>query len=207
MRGESLIEQKGYSQRPACRLVCSPVAAHRLPLGRAGWYIDETTHLNQLLPIAAIEGETRHLQCGHGADFAEALECAPAGGQNQAAGFERLPGGLTLELHRTEIAERGMKAFAAVDGVDEPNRRGTDHVCPVMWEAGLARFPLSRLTATSMAGSLTKSAALRFSACNKFIAPSPAGTPRRLLPLASLVGNVISGQLICATIRELVLWK
>ena len=50
----------------------------------------------------------------------------PCGWTESSGSFDRLLGVLILELHGADIAERGMKAFAIVNLVDEPWKVGGD---------------------------------------------------------------------------------
>src|SRR4051794_24288098 len=62
----------------------------------------------------------------NGGEIALISGVRPCGWTELSGSFDRLLGVLILELHRAEIAERGMKAFAVVDLVEEPRKVGGD---------------------------------------------------------------------------------
>jgi len=50
------------------------------------------------------------------------MDCAPAGGQDQAANLTDLTNLVFLELNRAPVAERGMEPACIVDVINEPRK-------------------------------------------------------------------------------------
>jgi hypothetical protein len=59
----------------------------------------------------------------------------PCGWTDSRGRFDRLPGVLFLELHRAEIAERGMQSSDVVDLVDEAGGRSAVTSSNISWAA------------------------------------------------------------------------